>query len=418
MPIFVYGLNHSTAELDLRGRATFATDEIDLELRRLHAAIPSLHEVVILSTCNRVELHLNLDAETPAAVSDWLVNSRDLTTTELKRVAYVYEDADAVAHIMRVASGLDSQILGESQILGQLKDAYRMAKDADTIGTRLNLIEEFTLRTAKRIRSETPIGEKPVSVAYATLTMAKQIFADFSSMRILLIGAGSNIRLIAQYLKSANAKFLTFANRTLRNARILAHELDGDAIKLEDFPPLLRDFDIVISSTGSSTPIVTRAMVEDATQVRKHRPMFIADLSVPRDVEAIVNELNDVYLYTVDDLSAIVEENFKQRRAVLDKAEALVLEGVECYQQQLQIQLGASLMSDYREQVEQLRKVAVEKAFSQLNNGATAATVIEKLAHELSNQLAHKPTISLRRATALRNEELLVLLKDIYELEN
>lgn len=418
MPLFVYGLNHDTAELDLRGRATFGSDELGPELCRLQSDISNLQESVILSTCNRVELHLNLDANNPAVVRDWLADSRAISVDELDRVAYTSEGVDAVTHIMRVASGLDSQILGESQIQGQFKDAYRQAKDLGTLGSELALVEEFTLRTAKRVRSETPIGQSPVSVAYAAITMAKQIFADFTSTNVLLIGAGSNVRLIAQYLASENVRQLTFTNRTLSNAEKLARDFDGETVALSNYPEILHQFDIVICSTGSTSPIVSKTVLQEACDRRRHKPMFVADLSVPRDVEANAKDIQDVYLYTVDDLSAIVEENVKQRRSVLDRAEALIGEGVDCYTQQRRIHMGASLMSSYRARVDDLRSQAVDKAIARLNAGEVATEVIERLAQDLSNQLAHRPTISLRKASAMKNEELIVLLKEIYELES
>ena len=417
MPVLIYGLNHVTATLDMRGRLAFGGDELSEALRALQTEVPALSEAAILSTCNRTEIHGYSQAATTKPILDWLAQRKDVPLRDLQNATYDHSGQTAVAHAMRVAAGLDSQILGEPQIQGQFKVAYQTARKVGTMGTELTLLEDFTLQTAKRIRTETQIGTQPVSVAYAAITMAKQIFADFKRAKTLLIGAGSNIRLIARYLQDEGAEEFTVANRTLSNAESLAESLNGTAITLGKIANLIHKFDIVVSSTGSPEAIVTAAMLVQASKQRRHKAMFIADIAVPRDVEAAAAEIPDVYLYTVDDLSKIISQSLVKRRELTGETERLVAEGVECYVQKRRIQVASSLLSNYRAQVDLVRRANLESAIKRLHAGDEASAVIAKLAHELTNQLAHKPTIAIRQATGLGNEELLNFLKDIYELE-
>ena len=418
MPVQIYGLNHRTASLDMRGKLTFADDELDDALHELQSVIPKLTEAAILSTCNRMEIHAFSEANTAPDFGDWLAKRKGLTSEEVNQATYTYSEQEAVAHAMRVAAGLDSQILGEPQIQGQFKVAYQKARQAGTLGKELAAVENFTLQTAKRIRTETQIGAEPVSVAYAAITMAKQIFADFSRTETLLIGAGSNIQLIAQYLSDEGAERFTVANRTLANAETLAQNLGGTAISLAEIEAQLFKFDIIVSSTGGLEPIITADMLTQATRERRYKPMFIADLAVPRDVEATAGAIRDIYLHTVDDLSKIITQSLAKREELTFEAERLIKDGVECYAQNRRIQLEASLLRDYRAQVDSIRQTVLDAAIKKIDAGEDPATVISKLAHDLTNQLAHKPTISIRHASALGNEELLDLLKGIYELEN
>ena len=418
MPVLVLGLNHQTTALDVRGRLTITDDELCGALHDVQSAVPDLREAAILSTCNRVEIHAYSDSADIEPLLEWLSKTKNIERHEFQSAIYHHQGENAAAHAIRVASGLDSQILGEPQIQGQFKQAYRKARACGTIGKELTLLEDFTLQTAKRIRTETRIGAEPVSVAYATITMAKQIFADFENVQILLIGAGANIGLIADYFKREGASQFTIANRTRANAEKLAHTLDARVIELTDLETHLDQFDVVVSSTGSKDPIVSAPMLENACRLRRHRAMFIADLGVPRDIDAQAAELEDVYLYTVDDLSKIIEQSLEKRRELTTEAERLVREGVSCYSQKRHIQLESALLRHYREQVDTIRQSALDSAVKQLEKGEAAPEVLRKLAHDLAIQLAHKPTISIRQASATGNESFLNLLKDIYELEN
>ncbi len=418
MPILILGLNHQTTSLDMRGRLTVSTDDLRPALLDLQRQVPDLTEAAILSTCNRVEIHGFSPSGDSEPILSWLADVKDVPLPEFRTSTYRHVGKNAATHAMRVAAGLDSQILGEPQIQGQFKMAYRNARECGTLGAELSLLEDFTLQTAKRIRTETNIGKEPVSVAYATITMAKQIFADFQQAQILLIGAGSNIRLIAEYLKDEGATRFTIANRTRANAEKLAPSLNATVIGMDELPNQLSKFDIVVSSTGSPDPVVTNAMLDQATKARRHQAMFVADLGVPRDVEATASDIDEIYLYTVDDLSKIISQSLAKRQELTDVAQRMVAEGVTCYLQKRRLQLESSLLTNYRTQVDTIRQTVLESATKKLDAGEPPADVLAKLAHDLTNQLAHKPTISIRQASATGNEAFLNLLKDIYELEN
>ena len=416
MPILVYGLNHRTAALDLRGRLSFSPEEIHPALVDLKEKVSDLTEAVILVTCNRTEIHGCAASESVEGIRDWFTENRDVKVNELDSSTFTLRDEQAVRHIIEVASGLDSQILGETQIHGQLKAAYQDAQQAGTLGKELLLVQEFTLQTAKRVRTETQINRKPASVASAAITMAKQIFTDISQAQILLIGAGSNIQLVSKYLASENAAHITYANRTTKNAQSLADEFGGSVIDLKDLQTHLSQFDIVVSSTASPNQILSRKDIKTAILNRRHKPIFFADLAVPRDIEASTNELNDIYLYTVDDLSDIAAKSLAERQSVLTEAREIIEDGLACYQQKRRIQLSASLLREYRSKVEQIRDAALDKARHKLSLGTPTDDVIGELASELVNQLAHTPTVALRKASALSDDQLLKLLQETYDL--
>ncbi|MYD43882.1 MAG: glutamyl-tRNA reductase [Gammaproteobacteria bacterium] len=417
MPLLVYGLNHESTSLDMRGRLSVAEDELAQALLELRAETPDLAEAAILSTCNRIEIHAYANEDGIESIKQWLAHSRQVPIEEFSFASYVHKGRAAAAHAMRVAAGLDSQILGEPQIQGQFKLAYRHARESGTLGKELSLLEDFTLQTAKRIRTETKIGAEPVSVAFAAVTMAKQIFAEFATQSVLLIGAGTNIQLIAKYLRELGITSFTIANRTRTNAEILASDLAGRVINLDEIADELHNFDMVVSSTGSAKPIVTEKMLSNASRLRRHRAMFVADLGVPRDVEAKAANLPDVYLHTVDDLSTIISQSLTKRQEFTTIAERLIDDGVECYVRKRRLQLEAKLLSNYRTQVDTIRATALKTAHKNLDAGDDPATVMSQLADHLTKQLAHKPTISIRQATASGNEAFLHLLKEIYELD-
>lgn len=417
MPLLVAGVNHQTTPLDMRGRLAIATEDLPHALCNLKAAVPTLEAAAILSTCNRVEIHASAHATDTKPLLAWLAAYRDVSVSELGGHMYSYTGEEAVTHAIRVAAGLDSQILGEPQIQGQFKQAYRSARESGMLNKELVLLENFALQTAKRIRTETQIGAEPVSVAYATITMARQIFSSFEETSVLLIGAGSNIRLISEYLRDAGTTQFTIANRTRGTAEQLAESLGADVIELSEINTELHRFDIVISSTAASELMVTTDMLVSATAVRRHRTMFIADLAVPRDVEASANELADIYLYTVDDLSKIISQTLDRRKALLTDAERLVSEGVHCYKQKRRLQVSSALLIRYRSEVDEIRQSSLTDAERKLAAGEDVSEVLSTLAHVLTNQLAHKPTLSIRKASASDNPDFLHLLKHVYDPE-
>ncbi len=385
-------------------------------LKSIKSWVPSLSEVAILSTCNRTELYCALDPADEIRVHTWLANTRPVTLDELAGAGYRHWDQDAARHLIRVASGLDSQILGEPQILGQVKTAYDIARTEGLLGPALNLLSQVSLQTAKRVRTDTDIGRNPVSVASTSVQLAKQIFSDLASKATLLVGAGETITLVAEYLKAHGVSRIAVANRTLVNAESLAGAFSGEAMELSDIPAQLHRFDIVISSTGSPLPIIGKGAVEAAVRQRRRRPMFMVDLAVPRDIEAEVSELPDVYLYSIDDLSAIVEENTRARTEAARAAHDLVDEGAEQYLRELRAHEGQHLLRQFRDRANDLANVEIERARQELARGVAPDVVMEQLARAITNKLIHQPTVAIRNATAEGRAELLDYLKSLYEL--
>jgi glutamyl-tRNA reductase len=318
---------------------------------------------------------------------------------------------------MRVAAGLDSQVLGEPQILGQVKDAYDMAREAGTLGPELNLLSQVTLNVAKQVRTDTDIGRNPVSVAYAAVSLAQQIFADLSQNTALLLGAGDTIELVAQHLHNAGIGSMTIANRTLANAKALAANFGARAIQLTDVPSVLAQHDIVIASTGSPFPVLGKGAVEAAIRSRRHRPMFMVDIAVPRDIEPEVAELRDVYLYSIDDLTEIVEANVSERRRAAESAEDMIVAGTDRYFREKRIRDAQHLLTSFRSRAEVLQLAELERARARLLNGENAEEVMKALARTLTNKLIHEPTIAIREASAEGRHDMLDYVRTLYGLD-
>jgi glutamyl-tRNA reductase len=417
MAILAYGVNYRTAPLEVRERLAFPEEGLGDALLAIRDGIPTLSEAVLVSTCNRTELYAALDPADERRVPEWLSRHRPIAPDELARMAYTYWDADAARHLIRVASGLDSQVLGEPQILGQVKTAYDIARRHGTVGPELHLLSQVGLSTAKRIRTDTEIGRNPVSVAYAAVLMAEQLFSDFQTKRALLIGAGEIIQRTAEHLHQHAVASLAVANRTLANAANLAARFNGEAMELDAVVANLHRFDIVITSTGSMLPVLHRATVEAAIRLRRRRPIFIVDLAVPRDVEPDVAELADVYLYTIDDLSDIIEANVQQRRAAAQSAEHLVEEGMTRYLRERRAHQGQALLRRFRDRAELQRDEELARAVRELESGASPERVLASLARSLTNKLIHSPTVAIRNASADGRTELLDYLKQLYHLD-
>ena len=355
-------------------------------------------ESVIVSTCNRTELYVNTQHESATALLAWLSNFHHVEVDEIANNSYVLAADDAVKHIMRVASGLDSLILGEPQILGQVKQAFGDAKHSGMINTEFDKLFQHTFSVAKRVRSETEIGANAVSVAYAAVQLAKHIFAELPKRSVLLVGAGETIELVAQHLKEQGVTCLAVANRTISRAEALAETLDASVYTLSQVPEHLKDFDIVISSTASQLPLIGKGMVEKALKQRRNMPMFLVDLAVPRDIEAQVNELGDAYLYTVDDLQHIVQKNLQNREQAALEAEKLIEKQAGDYMSWKQSQQSIDLVRPYRQKGMEQRDDVVEKALAQLTEGKDAETVLSEMAYKLTNTLLHPTTLALREA--------------------
>lgn len=416
MALVTLGINHRTAPVELRERVAFTPERMAEAFAELRAT-SGASEAAILSTCNRTELYLAGDDDCAPAVLRWLAGFHDMEAGDLEEVLYVHRDSEAVRHIMRVAAGLDSMVLGEPQILGQLKDAYVLSREHGASGSFLSRLFEHTFSVAKRVRTQTAIGENPVSVAYAAVSMAHHIFADMSCNKALLIGAGKTIELVSRHLADAGVKSFLVANRTLERAQALAESRGGKGILLSDIPDHLADVDIIISSTASPLPILGKGAVERALKKRKHRPYFMVDIAVPRDIEPEVSSLADVYLYTVDDLRQVIEENVRSREGAAREAENLVTDGVQQFLSQLRALDAVSTLKQFRQRAETLRDAETEKAIRALRNGADPETVLRSMARGLTNKLLHEPSIQVRRATTEGRTEVTQWLRELHQLD-
>lgn len=415
MTLLTLGINHKTAPVALRERVAFTPENLKEALQQVCRA-SELQEVAILSTCNRTELYCSANMADEGRVLAWLSDYHGLSQSELKACSYVYWDEAAVRHMMRVASGLDSMVLGEPQILGQLKDAYSSAQEAGSMGGLLDRLFQHTFSVAKRVRTETRIGENPVSVAYAAVNLAQRIFTDLQDTPALLIGAGETIELVARHLKEAGVQRMTVANRTMPRAQSLAAQFGGKAIPLADIPEALEEADIVIASTASQLPILGKGAVERALKVRKHRPLFMVDLAVPRDIEEEVSKLDDVFLYSVDDLRQVIEENIRSRQGAAAEAEHLIEAGAADFMYHLRARNAVSVLRQFRDQAEAVRDQEVARALKSLDRGESPDQVLIAMARALTNKFLHHPSVQVRKASAEGRIEVSDWLRELHQL--
>ncbi len=417
--MFAIGINHQTAPVTLRERVAFADDALPDALRALRA-LPHVCEVALLSTCNRTELYAVADGDGDA-IADWLAThpGDDSTADGGSLHAYLYRhrDGDAARHLFRVATGLDSLVLGEPQILGQVKHAWGTARGAGTLGVRLDRLFQHAFVTAKRARSETRIGNSPVSVASMAVRLAQQSFARPADSVVLLIGAGETIELAARHLAHAKVKRLLVANRTHAHAEALAARHGGVALPLDELERHLFLADVVFSATASREPVLSRAQVAAALALRKHRPMLLLDLAVPRDIDAEVADLDDVYLYTVDDLQRSVEDNRRGRREAAAGAEAIIDLQVARYTEILAAGGRTAPLRRLRAHGERLRADTLQRARQQLAAGQPPEAVLEHLAHTLTNRLLHAPTATLHEAAVTGDAELMRAIERLLPLD-
>ncbi|MEW5791540.1 MAG: glutamyl-tRNA reductase [Pseudomonadota bacterium] len=397
MNIFSLGLNHTTAPVDVRERVAFANDLLGAAHQNLLAR-SGAREAVILSTCNRTELYYSTNSEEAGSVSRWLGEYHHLSSEALQPYLYLHQGDEAVRHLFRVAAGLDSLVLGEPQILGQLKAAYQQACLARSVGPLFNRLFHWSFSVAKRVRTETAIGGQAVSVAFAAVSLAKRIFGNLSCQQVLLIGAGETIELVARHLREQGVSQMTVANRTVERALPLAEEFDARVISLEQIPDALEQVDIVVSSTASPLPILGKGSVERALKARRHRPIFMVDIAVPRDIEPEVAELPDIYLYTVDDLQDIIQENMQARRSAAAAAEQIIAEEVAAFGRWRQGLETVPTIRLLREHADRLRRQELERALRHLRQGQDPEQVLEHLSQGLTNKLLHQPTVALRAA--------------------
>ena len=403
MAFNVLGINHTTAPVALREKVAFSEDRLLAALRTLRRQA-GVAEAVILSTCNRTEVYWAGPAS-GAQLSKWLGQHHG-SDLDLAASLYVHQEQRAVAHAFSVASGLDSMVLGEAQILGQLKDAYRFAQEAGSTGPALNKLFQAAFSAAKRVRSETRIGENAVSIASATVSLARRVYSDLSAQNALLVGAGEMNALAARHFMSAGVKRLVIANRTLSRAQALAAEINAHAVGLGDLETELAQADIVIACTASLGTLITKSAAEKAVRARRHRPIFMVDLAVPRDIDPAIGDMEDVYLFSIDDLQQLVDENRQQRAAAAGGARLLIEEEVARFLTASRALDAGPAIRALRDQADAIRLQSVEQARRLLASGKSAEEVLEHLSHTLTNRLLHAPTQALRQAAELADAGL------------
>jgi len=413
MPLYALGLNHTTAPVSMRERVAFQLDTLGAALRDLLGQ-PHVKEAAILSTCNRTEVYFN-GAE-PDPVMRWLESFHRVPAATLAPHLYTMPQEEAVPHAFRVASGLDSMVLGEPQILGQMKQAVKTAEAAGSLGLVLNRLFQRTFAVAKEVRTQTDIGSASISMAAASVKLAERIFPRISDQRVLLIGAGEMIDLCATHLAARTPRSITVANRTLERGAQLASRVQADAITLNELPERLAQFDIIVTSTASSLPILGKGMLERAIKSRRHQPVFIVDLAVPRDVEPEVKELDDVFLYTVDDLAHIVKDNLQIRVEAVRDAEAMIATQADSFLRWLEGRSIVPMITALQGVHDSLRLAELQRAKRLLGNGTPVEQVLDQLARGLTNKFLHAPMQALSNAGDAERAELLALFQRVYHL--
>ncbi len=389
MAVWALGLNHTTAPLDLRGRFAFAVEQMGPTITTLRHSFTPDSEVAILSTCNRTEIYCAGSEPQMQQTLAWLAQSGGVSAEALKDHTYALLEADAARHAFRVASGLDSMVLGEPQILGQMKDAVRAASEAGALGTTLNQLFQRSFAVAKEVRSSTEIGAHSISMAAAAVRLASQLFEDLEQTNVLFVGAGEMIELCATHFAAKNPKAIAIANRTLERGEKLATQFGGEVLRLGDLPQRLHEFDAVISCTASTLPLIGLGAVERALKLRKHRPMFMVDLAVPRDIEPEVKSLEDVYLYTVDDLSTVVQAGQANRQAAVAQAEAIIDAGVQSFEHWMDQRSNVPLIQQLNAQADDWRSAELARARKAIAKGDDVDAVLDALSRGLTQKMLH-----------------------------
>lgn len=396
MTVWALGINHTTAPLDLRGRLAFAGEQIEPTLHALRKTLARPPEAAIVSTCNRTEIYCAGDRPEFEPALDWLARAGGISGSELRSHSYMLENGLVARHAFRVASGLDSMVLGEPQILGQLKEAVRVAQQAGALGATLSQMFQRSFAVAKEVRSSTEIGAHSISMAAATVRLAAQLFEDMGEVKVLFVGAGEMIELCATHFAARTPKSMTVANRTLERGEKLATQLDGTVMRLADLPERLHEFDAVISCTASSLPIIGLGAVERALKRRRHRPMFMVDLAVPRDIEPEVKELQDIYLYTVDDLAHVVQTGRQNRQAAVAQAEVIIDAGVQSFMHWIDQRGSVPLIQQLNAQADEWRALEIARARKLLARGENIDDVLDALSRGLTQKMLHGAMAELR----------------------
>ncbi|MEG3593705.1 MAG: glutamyl-tRNA reductase [Pseudomonadota bacterium] len=418
MALLTLGLNHTTAPVELREQVAFDATRLPNILAQLIQEFPDVRESAILSTCNRTELFLAIDGNLEFDIAGWLAGFHDIDPDILVPHIYRFKDLQAAKHMIRVASGLDSLVLGEPQILGQFKDAIRIARNALTCGTELEQAFSRVLSIAKRVRTETAIGRNPVSIAYASVNLANHIFSELSLCKVTLVGAGETIQLVAEHLIGQGVREIDVVNRTLANAKTLAASTDGFAWSLDELGERMQCADIVITSTGAPVPIIGKGIVERAQKVRRHKPMLMIDLAVPRDIEPEVAELESVYLYTVDDLKGVIEKGLEHRQEAARHAERLIDSALDSWQRDIRGYRAVDTIKQLREGIQELSEHELAQALRFLESGKPADEVLAQLSRNLTNKFLHAPTVAIRSAAEQGDLSLIEATNRLFRIDD
>lgn len=414
MQLYTIGVNHNTAPISIREHVAFNNETLRHALNDLTAQ--NAAEAAILSTCNRTEIYVQSNA--PEPIVNWLAQYHHLDLNNIQPYTYTLSNQDAVKHAFRVASGLDSMVLGEPQILGQFKQSIKIAQDAGTLGTLLHKLFQRTFEVAKEVRTNTDIGGSSISMAAASVKLAQRIFGNINDQNVLFIGAGEMIELCADHFAAQKPKSMTVANRTIERGSNLAEKIGGKAILLHDLPDHLAEFDIVITSTASQLPIVGLGMVERAIKARRHRPMFMVDLAVPRDIEPEIAELDDVFLYTVDDLAQVVNDGMVNRQEAAISAEMIVEARVETFMQWFKKRASVPTIKALRDQAEATRQTELDKALKLIQKGESPEKALEALSSGLTNKFLHAPSHALNQTHGDEHARLEELIRHLYQIKS
>ncbi len=417
MSLLAIGINHNTASVELREKVAFGPDKMSDALSQLSSS-SHVNGSVILSTCNRTEIYCDVNPSSKNKLIEWLTQFHKVNPEDLKPSLYIHEDQAAIRHLMRVSCGLDSLVLGEPQILGQVKQAYADSRESDAVDSSLDKWFQKAFSVAKRVRTETEIGGSAVSVAYAACTLAKHIFESLADATVLLVGAGETIELVAKHLAGHNCKRIIVANRTRERAMGLAEAFNAEVIALNEIPEYLHFADIVISSTASPLPIIGKGMVEDALKVRRHQPMLFVDIAVPRDIESQVGDLNDAYLYSVDDLQSIVDSNIEQRKVEAIQAEAIVSEESAAFMSWMRSLQAVDSIRDYRKAANDVKEELLAKSLQALAAGGDPEKLLVELSNKLTNKLIHTPTRAMQSAAESGEPAKLAIIRQSLGLED
>ncbi len=420
MSIITLGLNHKTAPVNIRERLAFSPESLASAVKSL-SSLGNIKEAAILSTCNRTELYCStednkgtLNQQAVDQIVEWLSQFHGLKRDEFNQHIYTHQHTESIRHALNVACGLDSLILGEPQILGQMKQAFAQANEQGTMGSLLGKLFQHAFSVAKQVRTDTAIGSSPVSVAFAAVSLSKQIFGELDQHTALMIGAGETIELAARHLKSKNIKHIIIANRSIDKCKVLADQFDAEAIALPQIPDYLHKADIVISSTASPLPILGKGAVENALKKRKHKPMFMCDIAVPRDVEPEVKDLDDVFLYTVDDLHEIIQENIESRQEAAEQAHKIIANQVEDFLNWERALDSVEVIRDIRENATNISNEILQKAQAQLTAGKPPEEALAFLARTLTNKLLHQPSATLRQSGENGRHDMLDFARQLF----